>query len=236
LVSSLAAVIFDFDGVILDSETAEYESHRRIYERCGVPLTIDEWCGAIGIWTEGHDDVRFQALSARSPDAPSRDAYDAERRRLFEDLIPREPMRGIRELLLALRDADIPAAIASTAPSGWVLPAAERIGVRPLFRTIVTGDEVPRRKPAPDVYLEAARRLGVSPADAVAIEDSGPGIASAKSAGLTAVAIPHWLTEQHDLTGADLRVAHAGELTVERLAVIKSERSCVQRLETSHDP
>jgi len=216
----IGAVIFDFDGVVLDSETPEYESHRRIYERCGVALTVDEWCDAIGIWTEGHDERRFVTLRERSPNPPSRAAYHAERRRIFEALVPREPMRGIRDLLLALADSGIPAAIASTAPAGWVVPAAERIGVLPLFRAVVTADDVARRKPAPDVYLEAARRLGVDPARAVAIEDSGPGIASAKSAGMTAIAIPHRLTELHDLSGADLRVAHAGELTVDRLAAL----------------
>jgi len=217
-VSSLAAVIFDFDGIVLDSETPEYESHRRIYERCGAALTVGEWCDAIGIWTEGHDDRRFATLCERSPNAPSRDAYHAERKRIFEALVPREPMRGIRDLLLALADAGIPTAIASTAPATWVTPSAERIGLRPLFQTVVTSDDVPRRKPAPDVYLEAARRLGADPARAVAIEDSGPGVTSARAAGMRTVAIPHWLTEGHDLSGADLRVAHAGELTVERLA------------------
>ena len=64
------AVVFDFDGVILDSETAEFESHRLIYERCGVPLTPAEWCDQIGIWVEGHEDrwaVRLRGLSDRAP-------------------------------------------------------------------------------------------------------------------------------------------------------------------------
>jgi beta-phosphoglucomutase-like phosphatase (HAD superfamily) len=84
----------------------------------------------------------------------------------------------------------------------------------------VTGDQVARRKPAPDVYLEAARRLGVEPARAIAIEDSAPGIAAARAAGMKAIAIPHWLTERHDLGSADLTVAHAGELTLDRLAAL----------------
>jgi HAD superfamily hydrolase (TIGR01509 family) len=229
-VSCLAAVVFDFDGVVLDSETPEYESHRRIYERCGVDLTIDDWCGAIGLWTDGHDDRRFDALRARSPRAPARDAYHEERRRLFAELVPADPMRGVRDLLLALRAAGIPAAIASTSPSRWVVPAAQRIGVGSLFRTIVTGEQVARRKPAPDVYLEAARRLGVDPGDAVAIEDSGPGVAAARAAGMTTVAIPHWLTATHDLSAADARVAHAGELTVDRLRqLLDSVRSRATR-------
>ena len=87
----------------------------------------------------------------------------------------------------------------------------------------MTGDVVSRRKPAPDVYLEAARRLGVDPSRTVAIEDSAPGVAAARAAGMTVVAIPHRLTETHDLTGAHLLVRHAGELTLERLDRLLSE-------------
>lgn len=218
--SSLAAVVFDFDGVILDSETPEFESHRRIYERCGATLTVEEWCHQIGIYTEGEEKRWFLRLCERVSQAPSHEEYDAERRRHFAELVPGEPRRGIRELLEALRDAGVPAGIASSGPARWVVPAAERIGITPLFRTIVTGDDVARGKPAPDVYLEAARRLGADPAKSVAIEDSGPGVASARAAGLKTVAIPHWLTERHELSAADLRVAHAGELTVARLATL----------------
>jgi HAD superfamily hydrolase (TIGR01509 family) len=219
-VADLAAVIFDFDGVILDSETPEYESHRRVYEQCGVDLSREEWCGAIGLWTDGHDDRRYESLCERSARPPAREAYHEERRRIFAELVPAEPMRGIRELLVSLAAAGIPTAIASTAPARWVVPAAGRIGVRALFRAIVTGEEVARRKPAPDVYLEAARRLGVEPAESVAIEDSAPGIAAARAAGMRAIAIPHWLTALHDLSAADAMVAHAGELTLDLLRQI----------------
>ena len=222
--SSPAAVIFDFDGIVLDSETPEYESHRRIYERCGVTLTVDEWCGVIGTWTEGHDEQWFTRLIVQSSDAPGRDAYFAERRRIFDEIVPAGPMRGVQELLTTLRGAGIPTAIASSAPARWVVGAVERLGIRPLFDAVVTGDEVARRKPAPDVYLEAARRLGVDPARSIAIEDSGPGITAARAAGMRTIAIPHWLTERHDLSGADLQVAHAGELTLARLVALCSEQ------------
>ena len=119
-----------------------------------------------------------------------------------------------------LRDAQLPTAIASSAPARWVIGAVERLGIGPLFGAIVTGDQVAHRKPAPDVYLEAALRLGVEPRWCVAVEDSSPGIAAARAAGMKAIAIPHWLTERHDLSAADLTVAHAGELTVDRLATL----------------
>jgi HAD superfamily hydrolase (TIGR01509 family) len=216
----LGAVIFDFDGVVLDSETPEYESHRRIYERCGVELTVDEWCGVIGTWSEGHDEQWFRRLCARAKDAPSRDDYFAERGRIFEEIVPADPMRGVHSLLVTLREAQVPTAIASSAPSRWVLGAVERLGLAPLFDAVVTGDQVAQRKPAPDVYLAAARRLGVEARRSVAIEDSSPGIAAARAAGMKVVAIPHWLTERHDLTGADVTVTHAGELTLDGLVAL----------------
>jgi HAD superfamily hydrolase (TIGR01509 family) len=207
---ALQAIVFDFDGVLIDSETPEYESHRRIFERCGVPLTTGE----------GHDDRWFRALCARSPNALSHDDYHAEKRRIFDAMLPREPMRGIAALLEAIREAGIPAAIASSSPASWVTRGAAHLGITGYFQAVVSGDEVARRKPAPDLYLEAARRLAVDPARTIAIEDSGPGIAAARAAGMTTVAIPHWLTSNHDLSAADLRVTHAGELTLTHLESI----------------
>ena len=213
-----AAVVFDFDGVILDSETAEFESHRLIYQRHGVALAPDEWCDQIGVWVDGHEGHWCAKLRELVPGAPAFDAFKAEQHRLFHEVVSREPMRGIRELLDALGRARVPVAIASTAPARWVVPAVEQLGLRDRFQTIVTADDVQRRKPAPDVYLEALRRTGAAPPRSVAIEDSGPGLAAATAAGMKTVAVPHWLTERHDLAAATLRVSHAGELTLEALA------------------
>src|SRR6185503_11539251 len=112
---------------------------------------------------------------------------------------------------------NIKTAVASSAPARWVVPAAAGIQVTAFFQTIVAGDQVAHRKPAPDVYLEALRRLGADPRRTIAIEDSAPGLASARAAGLKTVTIPHWLTARHDLSAADLRVAHAEELTLDVL-------------------
>ena len=210
----LAAVIFDYDGIILDSETAEFESHRLIYERSGVSLTPDEWCDQIGVWSDGDEERWCTRLSDLTGVAHDAAAFKADQHRLFQEVVAREPMRGIRDLLDLLAAARLPLAIASTSPARWVVPAAGRLGISGRFRAIVTADDVQRRKPAPDVYLEAARRLGADPAACVAIEDSAPGIAAAAAAGMKTVTIPHWLTERHDLARATVRVAHAGELTL----------------------
>jgi len=215
-----AAVIFDLDGVILDSETPEYESHRRVYAKCGVELTPAEWCLQIGTWSAGLGDRWHRTLCQRSARPLDRETFDHERRRIFQELVPREPMRGILDLIAALETAGIPRAIASSGPARWVRTAVDDLGLAPRFDAVITGDDVIERKPAPDAYLAAARILGVDPARSIAIEDSGPGIAAARAAGLRTVAIPHWLTATHDLSGADLLAADAGELTLARLATL----------------
>ena len=215
--SPLAAVVFDFDGIIMDSETPEFESHRQVFEQYGVALTTGEWCDQVGIWNDAQDERWFRVLCGRTDRAPDARTFITEKRRIFNEVAPRSPMRGIRELAVELADAGIPVAVASSSTTHWVTYALDRVGMTQLFATVVTGDDVARRKPAPDVYLEAARRLAVDPSRVVAIEDSAPGIAAARAAGMATVAIPHWLTEAHDLSGADLRVTHAGELTLARL-------------------
>ena len=114
----------------------------------------------------------------------------------------------------------MPVAIASTSPARWVVGAADRVGIGARVRTIVSANDVVRRKPAPDVYLEAVRRLSAEPARSVAIEDSAPGVQSALAAGLKTVAIPHRLTDGHDLAGAHMRVASATELTLDALEML----------------
>src|SRR5262249_18317211 len=155
--------------------------------------------------------------------APAREAFFAERQRIFQRMLPPEPMRGIRELLTALDDAGIPAAIASTSSAGWVVPEADRIRGRRFFEAIVTGDEVRERQTAPHVELEATRRHGVNARHTIASAARGTGVPAACDAGLTVVAIPHWLTKTHNLTGAHLQVAHAGELSVERLSWLMAD-------------
>jgi HAD superfamily hydrolase (TIGR01509 family) len=222
--SQLAAVVFDFDGIIMDSETPEYESHRRVFEQYGAALSTAEWCHQIGIWNDAQDERWFRELCRRCSHALDSGTFLAEKRRIFDEVAPREPMQGVRELVNALNEAGIPAAVASSSSAWWITSAVERIGMGGKFAAVATGDDVERRKPAPDVYLEAARRVGVDPADVVAIEDSSPGIAAARAAGMATVAIPHWLTASHDLSDADLQVANAGELTLPRLAALVSRR------------
>jgi HAD superfamily hydrolase (TIGR01509 family) len=215
--TTLAAVVFDFDGVMFDSETPEYESHRRIYERCGATLTVEDWCDQVGVWSGDWAQRWHRRLDGLIAGAPSFDDYQVEKKRIFAELAPLDPMAGISELLDLLNAAGIPVGIASSSPARWVVPAATRLSIASRVQVIVTADDVSERKPAPDLYLEAVKRLGVEADRSVAIEDSAPGVAAAVAAGLWTVAIPHHLTAAHDLSRAHLEMPSARLLTLELL-------------------
>ena len=103
------AVVFDFDGVLLDSETPEYESHRRVYERFGLTLTVAEWCDCIGVDVDRDPDRWSRRLREHAPGAPDHEAFRAEVHQLFAELVPREPMPGIASLIAELTGAVWPA-------------------------------------------------------------------------------------------------------------------------------
>jgi HAD superfamily hydrolase (TIGR01509 family) len=210
------AVIFDFDGTIVDSETAEFHSHRRFCADHGVELSEEEWSTGIGrVQPATH---WWEWLCARTHTPPSYDRFREATRQYFKEHVRMEPMPGITALVGALVAAGIPRGVASAASSRWVCRALADLQLAPSFDVIVTADQVAQPKPAPDVYVEAARRLAVRPDSCVAIEDSGPGLAAARAAGMRTVAIPHALNRRrHDFDGADLHVASAAELTLERL-------------------
>jgi HAD superfamily hydrolase (TIGR01509 family) len=209
-------VVFDFDGLIVDSETPEYEAHRQIFAEHGETLTPEEWLEEVG--TVDPQRNWFARLGRRIGRPLDIAALREEKRRRFWTVAKMEPMPGVRALLDQLTAAGVPLALASSSEASWIRKATMMLDVTRYFQTIVTGEDVTHRKPHPEAYLKAAARLGVPPARCVAIEDSEHGLAAAKAAGMKTVVIPHWLTALQDLSAADLRVASAEALNLEVLA------------------
>ena len=212
---NLQALIFDFDGLIVDTEKPGFDSWNELYAGFGQKLTLDDWRGATG-YVGGFDPgVHLEGLLGRKLDwenlVPRRDARNWELT-LTQGVLP-----GIRELMLAAVSAGIPIGVASNSGFGWVNDGLERLGLRDLVGAIVTRDMVLNPKPAPDVYLKAAETLQVSPIRSVALEDSEPGCRAAKAAGMRAVVIPNQFSERQDLSVADLIVPSAKALSLERL-------------------
>jgi HAD superfamily hydrolase (TIGR01509 family) len=200
----IRALIFDFDGTILDTETPALESWRAIYADHGHELPLDEWHTTLGrSGGEGFDALTHLASLVGAPfDAEAaRARRQAHKHELCEAL---SILPGIADLL---HDADamgLPCAVASSSGRDWVAGWLERHGLARRFRCVRTADDVAHTKPAPDLFLSAAACLGVEPAHCLVIEDSPNGILAAGAAGMRCVAVPCALTAPLALPPADL--------------------------------
>jgi HAD superfamily hydrolase (TIGR01509 family) len=218
---SLEAVVFDFDGLIIDSEWVIFESARDAFALHGHDLPIDVWATIVGTrdgerneWERLCADAGAVGFTLDDFDA----AYEAQDRS-NRDSLPAMP--GVLVLASALVDAGVPLAIASSSSRGWLERHLSRLGLDTHFAALVGSDLVDGvGKPAPDVYLRACAELGAAPERSVALEDSHHGVAAAKAAGMQVVAVPGRVTASHDLSGADLQVASLEHLSVADLAAL----------------
>ncbi|WP_170323779.1 HAD family hydrolase [Cryptosporangium phraense] len=196
------AVIFDFDGVIMDTESAVVRAWR---DECGaLRLPFDEVAFAAAVGSTSLAPERVLALLG--PAVHPGEFAVRVRARLRESSAELPVLPGVRELLAEAAEAGVPTAVASSASADWVRPHLRRAGLLDSFATIVSRDDAERKKPAPDLYLTALARLRVSPDATVAIEDSATGVAAARAAGLRCVAVPGPVTVGHDFADADLRL------------------------------
>ncbi|GAA2557249.1 HAD family hydrolase [Streptomyces levis] len=229
------AVLFDHDGVLVDSVGPDFQACLRLFREHGVELPVERWAREVCGNTDGYsalfgllsgsvaEGVRTASGPAVPPGsgscAPGVADTAALRARLEglwqELLVPANVslMPGVRELLTRLRGHGIRLAVASSADRRWVMRWLTHYELADLFDAVVGGDEVARKKPAPDVYLEALSRLGASPGRALAVEDSLTGVAAARAAGLRVVAVPTRYTRSLDYAAADVTVTGLPLLT-----------------------
>jgi HAD superfamily hydrolase (TIGR01509 family) len=197
------AVIFDMDGVLADSEPLYLEGINQVLEAYGVELTPAENEETIGTTVE----VTWSKVIERFSLPP--EAYEECVRRYdhtMETLLrqPQEPLPGVRPLLTELRRRGIPYALASSAWPNWIASLLEATSLVGSFDVIVSRTMVEHGKPAPDIFLYAAERLGVAPERCIVLEDTPTGIAAAKAAGMYAVQMRAASTAFPPLPEADL--------------------------------
>jgi HAD superfamily hydrolase (TIGR01509 family) len=207
-----AALIFDFDGLIIDSETPLFDIWAEIYARYGQQLTIDEWQHALG--TQGGFDP-YADLATRAAELIDRDVLATWVREEHWRLCGEQPLLpGVLARLDEAAELGLPAAVASSSPAAWVAPWLERHELVGRFGAVCTRDDVARVKPAPDLFLLAAERMAADPAACVVFEDSPNGLRAAHAAGMRAVAVPNALTRDLALPGPHLVVRSLDELTL----------------------
>jgi len=214
---ALRGLVLDFDGLILDTESPIFESWRMAYHELGLELGLDVWQHALG--THGGFDpcAHLARLLASPPDCEALRARVRARALAGCDAQPVLP--GVRERLAEARASGLGTAVASSSTRSWVCGWLERHALGPLVDHVVGRDDVARVKPAPDLFLLAAERLGVRPEECVAFEDSPNGIRAARAAGMCCVAVPNPVTRSLALPEPDLVVASLADVSLPELAL-----------------
>ncbi len=227
----LHALIFDFDGLIVDTETPALESWRRIYAEYGLELGLDVWAAALGT-QHGFDALAHLVGLVAATDPARAAALQADaaavraRRQALKDAMSASQglLPGVSSLLDQAEALGLPCAVASSSSYRWVGGWLARLGIAERFVCVRTADDVARTKPDPELFLAAAAGLGVPPAACLVLEDSANGILAARAAGCPVVAVPGALTRQLPLPPADLVIPSLDALPLSDLLAAVTRR------------
>ena len=212
----LRAIVFDFDGLILDTEQPIYQSWLEVYRAHGEELPFDRWMQIVGSNNAAFDPKAN--LEERLARALPQDVLDARLRRRTELVLEQAVRPGVAELAAGARAAGVRTGVASSSTRAWVEDHLARLGIDDRFECVRCRDDVKTVKPAPDLFLAVASCLDAAPAQSVAIEDSYNGVLAAKAAGMACIAVPNTITASQDFSRADLVVESLAGLTPQGLA------------------
>jgi len=210
----IRALVFDFDGLIVDTEGPIFRAWQRIYRERGHELPREQWLTIIGTSTGPFDPL----MDLGTGEPLDRDELDALERLYYREATAMQQLLpGVERYLAEARRLGLKTAIASSSRSTWVMEHLERFGIHEHFDAILCSEDVSRTKPDPELYQKALERLSVSAVETIAFEDSTNGIRAAKAAGLFCVAVPNPLTAGLDLSNADLRLESLEAVTLPAL-------------------
>lgn len=212
----IKALIFDFDGLILDTETPEYLTWQGIYCENGFELPHEEWGKIIG----GYGISNFDAAEHLSQLTQGRlDSVSLRERHRTESAVltlQQSILPGVMNYIDDAKRLGLQLAIASSSPHSWVDTHAQRLGILDCFDQVVCRDDVAsgRTKPNPDLFLLALERLGVRKNEAIVFEDSPNGVKAAQAAGIFVVAVPNQITSLLTIENANLTLTALSDLSL----------------------
>ncbi|HXD81294.1 MAG TPA: HAD family hydrolase [Candidatus Acidoferrum sp.] len=211
----IRAIVFDFDGLILDTEEPVYRSWLEVYEAHGEQLPFERWVQIVGSTTAGfHPQHHLEERLGRSL---PQEELDRRIGRRTEMILAQEVLPGVLRRIAEAKAMGLKLGVASSSTTEWVRGHLARLGILESFECMRCRDDVANAKPEPDLYLAVLECLGVRASEAIAIEDSPNGVLAAKRAGMRCVAIPNSITAQLDLGQADLLLGSLAEVTLVEL-------------------
>ncbi len=213
---TIKGLIFDFDGLIVDTETPDYVSWEEMFQSYQAHMPFELWLSYTGMyWNIPELLDKLEEAAGRKLD---RDAVWQHKEALYKQKVQEQLARpGVEAYLDAAAKMGLRTAIASSSDWMWISEHLGRVGLVERFETICTADDVERVKPHPDLFLLAAGRLGLPPAETIVFEDTLNGIRAAKAAGCHAVAVPNEATRSLDFSEADLVIPSMAEMPLEEL-------------------
>jgi HAD superfamily hydrolase (TIGR01509 family) len=211
----IRAIVFDFDGLILDTEEPVYRSWLEVYQAHGEELPFERWVQIVGSTTTGfHPQYHLEERLGRPL---PKEVLDRRIGRRTEMILANAVLPGVVQHLDGARELGLKLGVASSSTHEWVEGHLARLGILDRFACMRCREDVPHVKPEPDLYLAVLDCLGVPASDAIAIEDSPNGVAAAKRAGMRCVAIPNSITARLDLAEADLTLVSLAQITLRDL-------------------
>jgi HAD superfamily hydrolase (TIGR01509 family) len=221
----IKALVFDFDGLILETEQPLYQSWLELYWANGLELPFEKWALNIGTSEEPFDP---NAALERLPGWNLEKNQELSRRLQRElDLIESQPPRpGVEDYLKDARRLGLKVGLATSSSCDWVTGHLERLGLRQYFDCIQAREDVELTKPDPELFRSAVEILEIKPEEAIAFEDSPNGILAAKRAGMHCVAVPSALTRHLDTSLADLEIGSLAQMPLDELVREIERRGC----------
>ncbi len=208
----IRALIFDFDGLILDTETPIIDAYGDVYAQHGYAFDRTDFARHIG-----HADYSFDPWRVFPAEA-DRQALETVRRTYNRARLEKQALLpGVEVLISSAHAAGLRLGVASNSSHGWVEPHLQRLGLHAYFSFFACRGDTASPKPEPDLYRLVVERLGVRPNEAVAFEDSNTGLRAARRAGLWVVAVPNISTADHDFAEAHLKLGSLEEISVTSL-------------------
>ncbi|ODG93323.1 MULTISPECIES: HAD-IA family hydrolase [Bacillaceae] len=208
----IKAVIFDFDGLIVDTESVWFEAYKEVLQRYEVELTLQKFSEVVGT----SDEILFDFINTNLKEPIEKELIEQMAKELVDEKLLEPALReSVEDYLISAKNTGLKIALASSSSREWVESFLKKLNIYEYFSVIKTKDDVKKVKPDPELYLKAIEEIGVQASEAVAFEDSLNGLIAARKAGLHCVIVPNQVTSHLEFENHSLRLSSMAEKSLE---------------------